>query len=649
MDNIIDNFEIKSINKGKYQYLILFISFFIFATQEILYTSMSFLEERPDITIKDYTNKSLSKNSIENFLFDDEYTIRTFKITQEFCVDYNKKLNNEKTSFEFSIIKVHELHTSIASEYNFFCNEYKLAILNLISFSGAAVGYALSPIFNNIFGRKKTIIIYQSLMVLSCLILANFNIFNYVYSNNYYTVIISSFLFMLCSVVESSTIYLYMIEILCTDLRSLFANIMLVGYPISIAINVSLLIIFNNWKILYYFTIICGIIIIILSTIFLIESPKVYLERKDYKNYIISWHKISAINIGNFFQEFYTNKKNTSYLLSNYTSFIEEIQSSNINLLPQAEYNTDNCFVDINSEKETQKIIKNNNNNNASIDIKSNSDNNLSQNCHSLINSLTNNNKLNESYYGNSDYNKLLSKLNEILLILERLNKKCLTVESNIIKKRSWIDLVKYKSLRYKFLTINFSFLVSIGSYYSLSIALKNLPVKSMDVMGYIDSLIQIIVVFSYSFLIDLKAIGRKGMMLGGFVIVTISNGLLAFFSESMSSLLNVILYFSTKSVLCVITSCIYVVVVEIYPTTLRKYGLNIGFFIGKIGAITFSALIEVSSRFVINLCFFIICLITSVLYYIFIDETLGKPLKDDIEEFIKIKPLEIENENIKY
>lgn len=640
MDNFLDKYESKAGNNNKYQYIILFISWFTFSTQVLLFSSMPYLQERPEYTIINTLNKKtetykFNQKSCEKYSNFINNRLNLLNFSEEYNEEkstnynfYNNVLNNfqnyiyliknnliykenkhESHSLNDIKLYIHRKPTSIAAEIGFYCNEMKLAILNLLSFLGAAIGYLIAPLINTLIGRKLTIVVLLAVTLLDSFVIA--------FAPSYELIVASFFIYMVCSSSATISIFLYLVDITSTKRRSLFTYINNLGFSCSIIFNVSLLIIFNNYQVLLYVNSVCAFLIIIAIITLGFESPKYHLENNNYKGYVKTWKKIATFN-----------KR-----LSKYSSILEEENVKNRinsvkNNLPNSDLNNKKNL----SELQVETNIKINSNSNSCLKNNEKFSNN-NENKESLIES-------EDAYIIDTikDYNEINN--------LESRDRS--DSESSIITKkkqnvkRSMFDLCRYKSQRITFIIINFTFFVSIGSYFANTVNIKNLPVGDIYFMGYIDGILQFVILIILPFIIEIKFLGRKGLMIGSFFLLSISSFMLTFIN--LPDNFTIFFFFFSKGLLTIITNSIYIIVVEVYPTSVRKYGTSIGFMVGKLGAVLLSFISELVSPFVINLIFFIGAIIV-LLSYFKIEETQGKPLKNEIPELCKDYYLLIEDE----
>jgi len=196
-------------------------------------------------------------------------------------------------------------------------------------------------------------------------------------------------------------------------------------------------------------------------------------------------------------------------------------------------------------------------------------------------------------------------------------------------KEFSIIDFFRYASIRYKFLSLCFLWLTSSGSYYGLSINIKNL---SGDVYfnGMVNYAFEILIYIISAYMINLKIFGRKITMA---IFYSIANtGLILYLFFSLNEAITNLVLFIVR--LCVAANYVilFTYTLEIYPSPARARGFGINNAVCKLTPVIFPLLLEIFPKiiFYIYLLMNLICLLILLAV---IPETLGKPLREAIEE----------------
>lgn len=199
--------------------------------------------------------------------------------------------------------------------------------------------------------------------------------------------------------------------------------------------------------------------------------------------------------------------------------------------------------------------------------------------------------------------------------------------------KYSYSALFKYPSIRYKFLIFSFMFMSS--NILANSIVINT---KSMSGNMYLNIislyLVEIIGSISSGFIINIPKLGRKksillfylGIIFGFIIYLLFYN--FEFSSWSLLGAMIIIRYSITG-----VFNTFYIFFMESYPTPLRSLGFGLNSTCGNIAGIIGPMMIEFISINILYPIFLFICLINCSLTY-YLEETIGKPMKETIEEF---------------
>lgn len=196
-------------------------------------------------------------------------------------------------------------------------------------------------------------------------------------------------------------------------------------------------------------------------------------------------------------------------------------------------------------------------------------------------------------------------------------------------KNFTFFDFFKYKSIRSKFLTFCLILSTISGCYYGLSINIKNL---SGDI--YTNAIINYSLdIFVYIFaapLTNVKFLGRKKTT-GIFLMLSTIGFLMYLILDISDNYRNVIL-FGTRFAVSALYSTIGIFILETYPTPARALGYGINQTTSKIIPVITPVFIELFPKGIF--LGYLIANFSSLILLIFVlDETIGKPLKEVIEE----------------
>ena len=190
-------------------------------------------------------------------------------------------------------------------------------------------------------------------------------------------------------------------------------------------------------------------------------------------------------------------------------------------------------------------------------------------------------------------------------------------------------SLLKYPSFRYKFIILNILWIGSKASFNGVSISSKAFP-GNFYVNIIVLFILESISFFITGFLIDIKKLGRKGVLWILYFLVIVSFILLAFinFNTSWNLTLNCIARFGCAG----IDAIYYTYTIELYPTQVRSLAFGINATFGSAGSIGAPYLLEFLKNWHFLILLASIFTINAILL-IFIPETVGKPMVESIKE----------------
>ena len=196
------------------------------------------------------------------------------------------------------------------------------------------------------------------------------------------------------------------------------------------------------------------------------------------------------------------------------------------------------------------------------------------------------------------------------------------------MKTHGFCSLLTYESQRYKFLILCFIWFAVSGTYYGLSINIKNLP-GNIYLNGILIYISEIFAYLLSGFMSNVNFLGRKNTMIGFFIIsLAVYLSLIIF---QIHDYFQTILSFIGRFAITGVYNIIYIYSTEIYPTPIRSMGFGTNSVCARIGGMTFPLLIELLSESV-NYLFALVNVISIILVF-FLPETLGKPLENSIPE----------------
>ena len=527
MDEKIDKLISLAGNKHKYQIFCLILIFLLWVNCNFMACVLPLLERKPII---DYFDKKEQKNYTDSLSYD-----LCDKLKNEEIIEWNRKV------FNYSWISYYEIE----------CNKEKTGLISSFTFVGNMFGALFFAPMTKIVSHKNNVIVSTfgfSLSIFLLIIIKNFYILLGL------LVGVGTFGNFLC---YSSLVLIE--ESVSHDRRSLYGNIVNIGYPFCGITYVVLFYFFENWKIVFYILIafiffICGLI-----WIFIYNSPRGAIEKRNKKEILKILNGIAKFN----------NK-------SDYFENIESEEYQNI---------INEICGETNENENDEKLIPNTSNLNS----------NLSKDL--LNNENENNNNKN-------------SKMQNITAI----------------------SLIKYPSIRYKFLILCYSWFTACGIYNGISVASKNLEGNFYLIqIGLF--IAESIAYFISGILMEIKILGRKRTIWGGMFITIACLLILALIS--VPDLLYFFLDLLSRFCISAVHTIFYTYSLEVYPTPVRTIGFGINATFGQIGGIVFPMLVELFPEY---LCFIgYSCLITFAVFLLFfLKETVGLPMKETIDELCK-------------
>ena len=195
-------------------------------------------------------------------------------------------------------------------------------------------------------------------------------------------------------------------------------------------------------------------------------------------------------------------------------------------------------------------------------------------------------------------------------------------------KKLGVLSLVKYASIRYRFLMLAFIGSTLSGTYNSISVWVKNFG--NMFTLGMILAGAEVLVSFIAGWVID-TPLGRKGSMAGLLFIATVSFGLFAFL-QNVNTITKDAFFLCIRFSVNGVFVIIYTYFLETYPTDLRAIGFGMNTTFDNIGGTLIPFLTEYMKEFY----FFILLGSFNLINFILmccLPETRGITLPETIKE----------------
>jgi MFS family permease len=256
-EKIISNLTIQSGMNNRYQYISLIIIFTLYGTTDFLAISLPFLESKPLVSFKDSHNVTYVKSI--------NYTI---------CENYT-----------FEIVKN---YSSIVNELEIYCDRTKTSLIGTSLFFGVLLGSLVSYLFTDWLGRKKTVFLF-SIFYLMTIVLFSFIYNIYII---YGLILISGFFYI---IVALSAIIL-LNEIISENLVAMFTTIIYIAFFIFGLCYTYLFYELDNWRLIFRIIACIHLLSAILFFYYIEESPRFYVAKKDYANFMKTIKKIAIKN-----------------------------------------------------------------------------------------------------------------------------------------------------------------------------------------------------------------------------------------------------------------------------------------------------------------------------------------------------------------
>ena len=199
-------------------------------------------------------------------------------------------------------------------------------------------------------------------------------------------------------------------------------------------------------------------------------------------------------------------------------------------------------------------------------------------------------------------------------------------------KKLGYLSLIKYPSIRYKFIIFSIMFMTTSAIYNGIAIGAKNMKGNlyiNIVLLYWFEGLAYIVT----GFLINCKPLGRKYSLLLLFLLSAL--GFLAyvfmsnyFYSEIGQFISMLLVRFTISGVY----TTYYTYILENYPTPIRSIGFGLNSTFGNIGGIVIPLILELFSKESIYYIFAGMCGLDCVLVC-FLKETVGTPMQECIKE----------------
>jgi len=557
-------------NSNRYQYLLAFLTFLLWINLNILGVSLGLMEKAPEVEYYDAYRQENVTSSLNSTICDwkDNYTI-------------TKNYSH-----------------SVVTTFNYDCNPVWIGLLGTATFSGNLIGCFLFQYLIEKLGRKKTVIANSVPFLISLSMI--------IFTPNYVILVVLFFLCEIFTVNIAFSTYLLSCEIASSTSRSTFGAFINSAFGICGVLYTIYCKYVGDWRHVFAICLGSNVGFIIAFILLSHESPRFYLVKKDFLKFIESLRNIARAN--NRLEIFNEKIQEEDCLYNEAYEFLRERIGKKITEQPNISNVKYIPFRGESSEESANTDIVINNQFTNKNEIKTNSN----------VNKIEN---IEETYFQkklkNVDFEEKNCSVNNKSDNLKK------------VKGFSISDFFRYASIRYKFLSLCFIWLTSSGSYYGLSINIKNLD-GDLYFNGIVNYGAEIIIYIVAGYLINIKLFGRKNTMLIFYAVANI--GLIFYIFFSFNESVTNLLLFIVRLCLAANYIIIFTYTLEIYPSPARARGFGINTAVSKLTPVIFPILIEIFPKIIFYI-YLLMNLICFVILIVVIPETLGKPLKENIDE----------------
>ena len=578
MDKKIEKLLELSGNKNRYQYFTLAIFVFLWINCNFIIVVLPYLEREPLVTYTDSEG-----------VLQEEVTL-----TNEICEQYN-----------YTVIE--RFKYSMVSEFDIECDKKNVGFIGSFSFVGNTAGALSFTVISKLLSHKNILIVSSIGFCLGVYLSTIIKSFDYFYCLLACFVSIGLFGNCLCysSLVVSE-------ETVSHDKRAIFNSVINIGYSLC-GIIYSLVFYFTqDWRTVYYILIGASGLSLILICVFVYDSPREYINKRDIKNTLKILEGIASFN--GRLEEFQQNIVN-----SEYREILNEIQSGKI---------SDEENKEENKEEDTEENSEENNKKNKEhIEI------------------ITEGNKDEHEQNNEKNPDLIERKSSQIKISIDPTK---INLETNLIQddnvegdqnkqnnekpKINLWSLFKYKSIRNKFIILNILWIGTRASFNGISLSSKSFQGNfyfNIIILYIIES----ISYFISGLIINIQKLGRKGSLWILYTVIIITFIILAFIAKNVY--FNLSFNFIARFCASAIEIIYYTYSIEVYPTPVRSVAFGINAAFGNGGSIIAPMLLEFLPYWLFLTIFAGVCGLNAFLI-IFLPETVGKPMIETIDELEK-------------
>ena len=205
-------------------------------------------------------------------------------------------------------------------------------------------------------------------------------------------------------------------------------------------------------------------------------------------------------------------------------------------------------------------------------------------------------------------------------------------LDTEMKPKFGYSALIKYPSVRYKFLIFSFMFMTT--SFLTNAVVLNT---KTMEGNMYVNIVslycVEVVGCISTGFIINYPPIGRKKGLISFFLGIVIGFLLYVLFVRlNFNSVIQLLAMILIRFAITGVYTTFYIYFMENYPTPIRSLGFGLNSTFANITGIISPMVIEYFPATLLYVIFAILCTCDIILTF-FLKETVGKPMQEVIEE----------------
>ena len=611
-------------NENRYQYFVMSLTIWYWISCNLLSTSLAYLENTPLIS---YYDTSEQKTVVES-------------------LDY-EKCDWDKSNY--TIVETYDYSWVIEQEIE--CSKVKTGLIGMIAFAGNTLGALIFPVISDFGGSKAALFAGTGMWVVFMIICI------FIKHYEFYIVVC-----IICNTASNFMCYGSLTiagEICSVRLRAVFGSMCNFGYALGGIIYIIFFMVLGKWTTVFIINACALGSAGLISIFFLVESPR-YLLHRDIDKFVDCLRRVAKYN--GTYEEFERQIKESEYVeILEYLrehlkrergkdEISEPVTNTKGVTLQKKDKESSEGKGDLippdspagigNSNSDRDFEDKRRKSTNADEGIKVDYDNsgNAMRNEKELsaINTITKYNQRTETIQNlNSETGKINSKnSSKNNSINEEIKKK---------DKISPLALIKYPSLRYKFLLMCFIWFIVAGIYNGLQIGIKLIP-GDIYINGILLFAVMIGSYIVCIILMEIPIFGRKYTTILSLIGTVISLILLIIFLNNDKC--AVAFYIMTSFWITMPDNIFYTYCLELYPTPVRATGFGINATCNNIGSIIVPMLMELFSDKVIYGMFCILSGIAGICMF-FLEETVGKPMPETIKEIEEEKKVKNEMEDL--